>query len=614
MNMSPQNYRPTRALPPMQGDHAAIEPIRRRRADAIASAQDTRPLDSLATLSPEEIQAVLHDLRVHQIELEMQNEELRRAQLELDAARSRYFDLYDLAPVGYCTLSAQGLILEANLTAANLLGVTRQKLINQPISRFVLMADQDTYYLHRKKLLELGEAQSCEIRIVKPDGTPLWTHVVATDTQDAEGMVVHRVVLSDISNRKRMEDDLQAKNTELEGAKRVADKANLAKSQFLSSMSHELRTPLNAILGFAQLIEAGTPPPTLTQKVRIDQILKAGWYLLELVNEILDLAVIESGKLSLCMEPVPVPDLLIDCQAMIEALAQKSGIAISFPTFETTLFVHADRIHLKQVLINLLSNAVKYNRAGGAVEVAYSLRPSNRLRISVRDKGEGLSEDKLAQLFQPFNRLGQEATKVEGTGIGLVVSKRLIQLMGGEIGVQSTVGEGSVFWIEINTVAAPQAMVGREEAETVRHRVTLPNAVPKTLLCVEDNPANLQLVEELVARLPNVRLLTAADALQGIALAQAHQPDVILMDINLPGISGLEALKILQGDATTRHIPVMALSANAMPSDITEGLQAGFFRYVTKPIRVTEFLVVLEHALELAQEPAVPSDHEAASL
>ena len=171
-----------------------------------------------------------------------------------------------------------------------------------------------------------------------------------------------------------------------------------------------------------------------------------------------------------------------------------------------------------------------------------------------------------------------------------------------------------MFWIEINTVAAPQAIVGREEAETVRHRVTLPNAVPKTLLCVEDNPANLQLVEELVARLPNLRLLTAADALQGIALAQAHQPDVILMDINLPGISGLEALKILQGDATTRHIPVMALSANAMPSDITEGLQAGFFRYVTKPIRITEFLLVLEHALELAQEPAVPSDHEAASL
>jgi CheY-like chemotaxis protein len=257
------------------------------------------------------------------------------------------------------------------------------------------------------------------------------------------------------------------------------------------------------------------------------------------------------------------------------------------------------------VLINLLSNAVKYNRAGGAVEVAYSLRPSNRLRISVRDKGEGLSEDKLAQLFQPFNRLGQEATKVQGTGIGLVVSKRLVELMGGEIGVQSTVGEGSVFWIEINIAAAPQAMVGREEAETARHQVALPNAVPKTLLCVEDNPANLQLVEELVARLPNVRLLTAADALQGIALARAHQPDVILMDINLPGINGLEALKILQGDATTRHIPVMALSANAMPSDITQGLQAGFFRYVTKPIRITEFMVVLDHALEFAQEQAV---------
>jgi PAS domain S-box-containing protein len=577
----------------------------RRRAGARVADPAARYPHSLESQSSREAQNIMHELQVHQIELEMQNEELRRAQLELDAARSRYFDLYDLAPVGYCTLSAHGLILEANLTAANLLGVTRQKLINQPISRFILTADQDIHYLHRKKLLDLGEAQSCELRIVKSDGIPFWTHVVATDTQDADGVVVHRLVLSDISDRKRMEVDLQTKNTELEGAKRVVDKANLAKSEFLSSMSHELRTPLNAILGFAQLIEAGTPPPTPTQKARIDQILKAGWYLLELVNEILDLAVIESGKLSLSMEPVPLPDLLIDCQAMIEALAQKSGIAICFPTFDTTLFVHADRIHLKQVLINLLSNAVKYNRAGGAVEVAYSLRPSNRLRISVRDKGEGLSEDKLAQLFQPFNRLGQEATKVQGTGIGLVVSKRLVELMGGEIGVQSTVGEGSVFWIEINIAAAPQAMVGREEAETARHQVALPNAVPKTLLCVEDNPANLQLVEELVARLPNVRLLTAADALQGIALARAHQPDVILMDINLPGINGLEALKILQGDATTRHIPVMALSANAMPSDITQGLQAGFFRYVTKPIRITEFMVVLDHALEFAQEQAV---------
>jgi PAS domain S-box-containing protein len=613
MTMSQQNYHPTGALPSMQGNRAGVEPVRRRRADAIASAQDIEPLDSLAALSPHEIQAILHDLRVHQIELEMQNEELRRAQLEIDATRARYFDLYDLAPVGYCTLSEKGLILEANLTAANLLGVTRQKLINQPISRFILTADQDIYYLHRKKLLDLGEAQSCEIRIVKSDGIPLWTHVVATDTQDADGVVVHRVVLSDISDRKRMEVDLQTQNTELEGAKRVADKANLAKSEFLSSMSHELRTPLNAILGFAQLIEAGTPPPTPTQKARIDQILKAGWYLLELVNEILDLAVIESGKLSLSMEPVPLPDLLIDCQAMIEALAQKSGIAISFPTFDSTLFVHADRIHLKQVLINLLSNAVKYNRAGGAVEVAYSLRPSSRLRISVRDKGEGLSEDKLAQLFQPFNRLGQEATKVQGTGIGLVVSKRLVELMGGEIGVQSTVGEGSVFWIEINTVAAPRSMAGAGAAMAPRHGVALPDAVPQTLLCVEDNPANLQLVEELVARLPHVRLLTAADALQGIALARAHQPDVILMDINLPGINGLEALKILHGDATTRHIPVMALSANAMPGDVARGLQSGFFRYVTKPIRITEFMVVLDHALEFAQEQAVRSNQKATS-
>ncbi len=382
----------------------------------------------------------------------------------------------------------------------------------------------------------------------------------------------------------------------------MAEKANLAKSEFLSSMSHELRSPLNAILGFAQLMETGSPLPTPGQKASIDQILKAGWYLLELINEILDLALIESGKLSLSLEPMSLAEVMLECQAMIEPQAQKSGIRMSFPQFDIPYFVTADRTRVKQVLINLLSNAIKYNRAQGTVEVTCSASAAERIRISVQDTGEGLSPEKLAQLFQPFNRLGQEAGAEEGTGIGLVVSKRLVELMGGEIGVESTVGVGSVFWIELNVAAEPQAVAGADESLAPIQARVQHGAALRTLLYVEDNRANMQLVEQLIARRPDMRLLSAGDGTHGIALARTHQPEVILMDINLPGISGIQALKILREDPVTAHIPVLAISANAMPHDIKKGLEAGFFRYLTKPIKVNEFMDALDMALELAEK------------
>jgi len=247
----------------------------------------------------------------------------------------------------------------------------------------------------------------------------------------------------------RLTEEVQAAKAQLELAKSVAEKANRAKSDFLSSMSHELRTPLNAILGFAQLLETGSPPPTPTQKVRIEKILGAGWYLLEMINEILDLALIESGRLSMSLQPVSLPEVLLECQGMIELKAEKSGIRMNFPQFDSPCLVNADRTRMKQVLLNLLSNAIKYNREGGVVDVTCSTNAAGRLRISVKDSGEGLDTERLAQLFQPFNRLGQEAGAVDGAGIGLVVSKRLVELMGGTIGVESTVGVGSVFWIEL---------------------------------------------------------------------------------------------------------------------------------------------------------------------
>ena len=570
----------------------------RRQAEALADVRRARALEGSEAPSPEEARALLHELCVHQIELEMQNEELRRSQLALETSQARYFDLYDLAPLGYCTLSEQSIIVQANLTAATLLGVSRRDLVKRPLSRFLYKADQDIYYQYHKRLVESGEPQSCEIRMAKHDGALVWVHLTGASAQNELGEPVYRIMLIDVSARKQMELALQEKNTELEKAKRVADKANLAKSEFLSSMSHEFRTPLNAILGFTQLLEAGLPPPTDSQKHRIDQVLKAGWYLLELVNEILDLALIESGKVPLSMETLPVADVLQNCLALIEVEAQASDIRICCTPPTGHYFVLADQTHLKQVLLNLLSNAVKYNRAGGSVEVACSLGSAQRLRISVRDTGEGLSPEKLAQLFQPFNRLGQETGLVKGTGIGLVVSKRLIELMGGEIGVQSDVGLGSVFWIELAPTTAPPLAVLASEAVATVPAALRQGAALRTLLYVEDNAANMQLVEQLIARRPDMRFLCAEDGARGIALARTHQPDVILMDINLPDMSGLEALQTLRTDPATSHIPVLALSANAMESDISASLEAGFFRYLTKPIRINTFMEALDQALE----------------
>ncbi len=439
-----------------------------------------------------------------------------------------------------------------------------------------------------------GIEDSYELTYIRKDGSRFPAIVSITALRDDYGDVIGYLLIgADNSVRKQVE-------LELHNAMAVAEKANLAKSDFLSSMSHELRTPLSAILGFAQLMESGAPPPTVTQKRSIDQILKAGWYLLDLINEILDLALIESGKLSLSLEPISLAEVVRECQTMIEPQAQQRGIGVAFPQFEVPYFVNADRTRLKQILINLLSNAIKYNTVGGSVVVDCLVSTAGRIRIRVKDTGEGLSSTNLAQLFQPFNRLGQEANVEEGTGIGLVVAKRLVEWMGGSIGVESAVGKGSVFWFELNLTAAPQVAADASESTTPAHAQVQADAQLRTLLYVEDNPANLMLVEDLMARRPDIRLLSARDGNRGIEIARASRPDVILMDINLPGISGISALKILAQDPATAHIPVIALSANAIPRDIAKGLEAGFFRYLTKPIKVTEFMDTLDVALEFA--------------
>jgi len=313
--------------------------------------------------------------------------------------------------------------------------------------------------------------------------------------------------------------------------------------------------------------------------------------------------------MSLSLEPTALGQVLSECQAMIEPQAKKHGITITFPHPAVPYFVIADRTRLKQVLINLLSNAIKYNKANGLVVVECSVSVPERVRISVKDNGAGLSPEKLSQLFQPFNRLGQEAGGQEGTGIGLVVAKQLIELMGGVIGVESAVGAGSVFWFDMTATTEPQLHISTSEPP-VPSLAPAPAEGPhlRNVLYVEDNPANLKLVQQLLARRTDLRLLSAGDGREGITLARAYMPDVILMDINLPGISGIETLKLLREDPLTANITVVAISANAMPRDIEKGLEAGFFSYLTKPIKVNEFMDALDAALEHAQKITVRTE------
>jgi PAS domain S-box-containing protein len=510
------------------------------------------------------------------------------------------------------TTDPRGIISDVNQQMEALTGCTRDELIGAPFKNY--FTDPERAEAAITRVLREGKVTNYELTAHARDGKETVVSYNATTFHDRDRKLQGVFAAArDVTDRKQFEHTLQENNIELESAKAAAEKANLAKSEFLSSMSHELRTPLNAVLGFAQLMASETPPPSSAQKMSIDQILQAGWYLLRLINEILDLAMIESGKVTMSQESMSLTEVLQDCQAMIEPQAQKRGILMTFPRFDNLFYVHADRTRVKQVMINLLSNAIKYNRVGGTVIVQCEVSGENRVRVSVKDTGAGLAPEQLAQLFQPFNRLGKETSAEEGTGIGLVVTKQLIELMGGVIGVESSVGTGSVFWFDLAAASTPELALDNfgESGLDERHPVAA-HALPsqRTLLYVEDNPANLALVEQLIARRSDLKLLTAIDGHLGIQLARTYQPDVILMDINLPGISGFGALKILHKDPATAHIPVMALSANAVPRDIEKGLEAGFFRYLTKPIKVLEFMDALDVALHYAAENGLASEPE----
>ncbi len=501
------------------------------------------------------------------------------------------------------TINAQGKVTDVNEASVQATGLPREQLIGTDFSDY--FTEPDKARAGYQKAFSEGFVRDYPLAIRHTTGQIIDVLYNASVYKDDKGKVKGVFAAArDVTERKRLDQVLQEKNVELESAKSVAEVANLAKSEFLSSMSHELRTPLNGILGFAQLMASDTPPPTTAQKESITQILQAGWHLLDLINEILDLAKIESGRMPLSQEPMLLGEVMLECKAMVGPQARQRDIKLIFAPFDVPVFVHADRTRLKQVLINLLSNAIKYNLKQGVVEVRCVANQPGRIRISIKDVGAGLSPEQLAQLFQPFNRLGQESGYEEGTGIGLVVAKRLVELMGGIMGVESVVGVGSVFWFELTTVDEPSMSLKEGGAVALVKQSAPRSAGVHTLLYVEDNPANLELVGQIIARRPDLRLLTAVNGRLGIEMARASSPTLILMDINLPDIGGIEVLRILREDPLTAHILAIAVSANAMARDIEKGRKAGFFRYIAKPIRLNQFMETLDEALEFMKQEA----------
>jgi PAS domain S-box-containing protein len=525
--------------------------------------------------------------------------ERRQAEKTLAESETRWRSVAEQSPDHIILLDRDLNIEFINYT---LPGFTRERVVGtSALSYFPVEIREERAELYRR-VFGSNEPASYETTYTIPDGSQRFIDSrVASRVIDntAIGLTIHA---RDITERKQAEEALRE-------AKEEAETANRAKSEFLSSMSHELRTPLNAVLGFAQVLDF-TPKEPLTegQKSSVDSILKGGNHLLELIDQVLELSKIEAGRLSLNVDHTPVRNVIDESLNLIRTKAEEKGIEVLDQTAGDDLpLLWTDGIRLTQALLNLLSNAVKYNRENGTVTLTCREMPERTLRISVSDTGTGIPAEKRGDLFKPFERLGLEAGEIEGTGIGLTITKQIIELLGGQVGYQSEEGEGSTFWLDV-PMSSEQAAVERKSAETEKptQKAEWKNdeGPIRTILYVEDNPSNMRLMETIVGLVENTRLLTAHNAELGFDLAKSEKPDLILMDINLPGMNGSEALKQLRAMPETKDIPVVAITAAAMPKEVEAGMKAGFKKYMVKPFNVLEITRTIEETLDDAENSA----------
>jgi len=508
-------------------------------------------------------------------------------------SEARLRTILDTAVDSIIIIDSKGIIESANPAAEKLFGYTIGELIGRNVSMLMPEPDRSAHDGYLRKYQETGKAQIIgvgrETHALRKDGSIFPIELAVSETWFEDRRMFTGFV-RDISYRKEAEEQLLL-------AKEQAEQASRAKSEFLSNMSHELRTPMNAILGFAQLLDAAKPPLSSDQKQDVMEILHAGQHLLSLINELLDLARIEAGRMQISLEPVAIRAVVNECVLMIEPLLLKHNVSFEgIHGAKTDKFVMADRNRLRQVLLNLLSNAVKYNRTGGEVSIACKDLHNGRVRIEVKDSGIGIAQDKHAELFESFSRLDADEGLTEGTGIGLAITRRLVELMNGEVGVESLEGQGSVFWVEL-PVADEDQQEDRADAKApvLAH---IDQLTGYTILYIEDNPANVRFMSNLIGRRSNLRLLTASRPTEGLLLAETQRPDLILLDIHLPEMDGFELFSRLQASEKTRHIPVIAVSANAMPTDVNRALKAGFKDYCTKPIDINQFMQTIDRILK----------------
>jgi PAS domain S-box-containing protein len=444
--------------------------------------------------------------------------------------------------------------------------------------------DREAFARAQQRVLAREEAEAMmRVRLRHANGRWLVLEAHTRPLGDGEGVVI---VSRDVTGQVALEEDLRQ-------AKLAAEQANQAKSEYLSRMSHELRTPLNAILGFAQLLELDEL--AAEQRDSLRHILAAAEHLLALINEVLDIAAIEAGRLPLSLEPVAVGDVVPETVDLIRPLADQHGILLVAPARGCDRHILGDRQRLRQILLNLLSNAVKYNREGGSVHLTCEQAAGERLRISVTDTGPGIAPEPLELLFVPFERMGGEFSEAEGSGLGLSLSKRLAEAMGGTLDVTTAVGQGSTFSVELPLVDAPVEGSERRHDEEDREREEAAHAGPAlTVLCIEDNLSNLQLIERVLSRRPNVRLISAMRPGLGLDLAVEYQPDLVLLDLHLPDMPGTEVLQRLRANEQTAGVPVVVLTADARPGLAKRLLGQGARAFLTKPLKVRDLLGIID--------------------